>query len=366
MSIVRYGGPDQVLPWTRQEILRLGDADAGPHAFVRVASPGTGADAYRRLYILDVGAMHVQVFDGSGEYLRTLGREGNGPGEMTTPSGVFVNEDEVRVVDFGRRMLIRYDTQGVALPEVGLPPEIAHGSRVVPLSDGGIMSHRDSADGPQEPGASLLRTLVVYMPEADGSWRPPEEVAQIEWKQPVFTPVGAADCPMKMQTPAVFSRVPVWSASGNRIFYNGWEEYRLDLRELDGRSISIRRDLPVRAATGEWAAREIGSSSFEVGGIDCTQTGEERAEQAGWADEVPWIVDVAQDALGRIWVQRRTPDEAVSTRIDLFGEDGEYIGTLPSGFPFPDSWRTEDEIVTIEQDELGVPYVVVHRVEENG
>jgi hypothetical protein len=50
-------------------------------------------------------------------------------------------------------------------------------------------------------------------------------------------------------------------------------------------------------------------------------------------------------------------------RIDVFSADGEYLGTLPAGFPLPDAWRGPDEFLRVELDAYDLPYVVVYRIE---
>lgn len=67
------------------------------------------------------------------------------------------------------------------------------------------------------------------------------------------------------------------------------------------------------------------------------------------------------DPEGRLWVQRghvrgeRAP-------IDLFAADGEYLGTLQDGAPYPAAFMPGGSVVAVETDELDVPRVVVYRV----
>jgi hypothetical protein len=44
------------------------------------------------LYVLDQRASHVKVFDAAGKYLRTIGRKGQGPGELEYPMTLSLNE----------------------------------------------------------------------------------------------------------------------------------------------------------------------------------------------------------------------------------------------------------------------------------
>lgn len=59
-------------------------------------------DRQGNIYVLDEGNNRIQVFDKKGQYLRTIGRKGQGPGEFRSPQNVFVNDKngEVYVPDF--------------------------------------------------------------------------------------------------------------------------------------------------------------------------------------------------------------------------------------------------------------------------
>ncbi len=70
------------------------------------------------MYVADAGYSHVQVFGADGEHLRTLGREGQGPGELQVPTGVVIVGDRVVVCDWGNRRHSVWDLEGVFLGEI--------------------------------------------------------------------------------------------------------------------------------------------------------------------------------------------------------------------------------------------------------
>ncbi|MEZ4649830.1 MAG: 6-bladed beta-propeller [Candidatus Eisenbacteria bacterium] len=53
-------------------------------------------------YFLDMQLTEIQVFSPNGEYLRSIGREGEGPGEFQRPNGMFMLPDGVLAVIQGR------------------------------------------------------------------------------------------------------------------------------------------------------------------------------------------------------------------------------------------------------------------------
>ncbi len=75
------------------------------YAFYRPSAIGVDDDG--NIYVADSSNARVQVFDADGEYLRTLGRAGQGPGEFSSlsggwvggPAGIAITGDRVIVYD---------------------------------------------------------------------------------------------------------------------------------------------------------------------------------------------------------------------------------------------------------------------------
>ena len=67
--------------WTVNEELRIGSIDGEPeYQFGEIGWLAPGSDG--SIYVLDIQGQHVKVFAASGEYVRTIGGPGSGPGEM--------------------------------------------------------------------------------------------------------------------------------------------------------------------------------------------------------------------------------------------------------------------------------------------
>ena len=56
-----------------------------------------------RIYILDYKEAHVKVFDKDGKYLMTIGRPGQGPGELNRPRIISLNQNELMALELGGR-----------------------------------------------------------------------------------------------------------------------------------------------------------------------------------------------------------------------------------------------------------------------
>lgn len=94
-----------------KEELRLGGAEAkGDNSFNRIMS--IAVDGGGNIYVLDYKESHVKVFDKSGRYLRTIGRKGQGPGELesTHALDLFYPSDSLFVLE-GARISV-FDSTG--------------------------------------------------------------------------------------------------------------------------------------------------------------------------------------------------------------------------------------------------------------
>jgi hypothetical protein len=66
-------------------------------------------DPEGRFYVLNVGDKRILVFDTAGTHLRTLGREGRGPGELVAPRTLApVGSDGLYVLDLMQRRISRF------------------------------------------------------------------------------------------------------------------------------------------------------------------------------------------------------------------------------------------------------------------
>lgn len=96
-------------------------------------------DAQGRIYVLDQGNYRVQVFDADGRFMRTLGREGQGPGEFQYPLSLAVGDDRLLVVDGGNARVGIWDLDGTHIGDVGIERAGLLGTRADLFPDASIL-----------------------------------------------------------------------------------------------------------------------------------------------------------------------------------------------------------------------------------
>lgn len=97
---------------TKQDLL-IGGPDAGPvYEFYRPR--GVAVDTVGDIYVLDGGNDRVQVFDADGRFIRSIGGEGQGPGEFTRAWGLALAgpQDRLTVHDQGSRRMSTWTRDG--------------------------------------------------------------------------------------------------------------------------------------------------------------------------------------------------------------------------------------------------------------
>ena len=108
-----------------KEDLSLGGPEAeGEYAFGRILT--FAVDEEGAIYVLDQKDSHIKVFDAFGRYVRTIGRKGQGPGELLMPMTLSLNRTtgELAVHQLSRRMSY-FKTDGTFLRQQSLKDTMA-------------------------------------------------------------------------------------------------------------------------------------------------------------------------------------------------------------------------------------------------
>lgn len=97
---------------TLREELSLG-GDSGREEIMFSQVRDIEVDDQNRIYVLDSKACQIKIFDESGEYLRTIGKQGQGPEEFSRPLSMsMIGKDVIAVEDMGNRLIKLLDLDG--------------------------------------------------------------------------------------------------------------------------------------------------------------------------------------------------------------------------------------------------------------
>jgi len=95
-----------------EEELSIGERE-GKEEYIFSEIRHIAVDEQERIYIVDPKESHIKVFDRNGNYIRTIGKKGQGPGEIGRPRSVSItSQNEIVVPDSGNRRLAFFTLEG--------------------------------------------------------------------------------------------------------------------------------------------------------------------------------------------------------------------------------------------------------------
>lgn len=340
--------------WTLEEELRIGSMDeAGPALFGDVAAVET--DPLGRVWVLERQAKELRVFDGRGAHVRTIGRQGGGPGEFEDPIGLaWAGDGHLWVADPANARFSVFDTAGRYVA--------SHPRRVAGYS----MPWRGGFDGEGRlyevavvgSGGgfrpAVLRFDAALQP-ADTLLLPRVEPQQFELRSPGggMMAVGVPFSPDV--SVAVDPRGFVWTGITDR--------WRLHQQSLAGDTVRVvertAERVPVTSADRQKALEGLEGFIGQGGRID----------QGRIPGHKPAFSDVMVAPDGHLWVRPSLPAGEQGTAFDVFDPQGRYLGrvALPGGMSrFPPAVVRGDALLGVARDSLGVAYVVRARIRRGG
>lgn len=356
--------------WTLEEELRIGSVGGDPeYQFGQVGLITVSSDG--AIYVVDVQGQHVRVFTADGEYVRTIGGPGGGPGEMGrgVAFALMGPGDTLLVPDMGNQRVNRYGPDGSSLGS--FPIELKKGIPIVwgATADGVIVEQVRPLVLPEQPASDSMDAIIRLA--TDGS------VVDTLLK---FSSGGTLDFGGRSPEVNLFSPEPAWDVTDDlRVLYGVNDRYRISVYAPGGNVERVITKPFQRAPVTE------GDKDAFMGFIERTWRGAGVApdmiarlrQMIKFGEFFPAFSAIQAGPRGTIWVQhlqsvadlteeqRRSfnPMEDVgSPEWDVFDSWGRYLGvvTMPPRFA-PRLFR-EDKIYGVWRDELDVQYVVRLRI----
>ncbi len=343
--------------------LKLGSVEGDDPNFIFGDLRGIQAASDGTIYVADNQALEVRVFSSAGDYLRTIVRRGEGPGEILRTNGIILSGDTLLWVNETRQWtVIGVDPEGNELRRFTTPVWIRH------FFWDGVFDQRGR-----------------YWKEAI------HEDAEMEarWEQTTGLFNG--------ESRSYYKSYDLTTGGVDSVFMSR-DVYRVYIVKREGRTFRFPiRFLPFNMAVvdptgGFWHAStdsyrlirtgkggdtvvviEAGLHVQPVTDADRSAYVQERVEHypeevrrgieaavALWPEVKPILESFFVDDQATLWVKRVVPPDA-SPFYDLFSEDGDYLGSVRLGFtPAPGTviWVQHGNIYTWVVDELDVQYVV--------
>lgn len=337
--------------WKVEEVVRIGTVEgSGPEAFGRVGA--TPVDARGRVWIADVQASELRVFDEQGRFVRTVGRRGEGPGEFgrigpifNGPAGPLWVED----LSLGRWEV--FDTSGARVGGHPVSSRLAGAFRRW-TRDGRFLVLDTHPGQPERGIIRVFRMEDGELVEQSTRYDLPEPPAP-----PVLTFVSRGGRG-EISVPVPFAPTP-WAtldAEGSWWLAEGDGTYQFRRQSLAGDTlVSVQRSFqPVAISDSVRRAALEGLRERFEGSVPATALDLDVVPRTYPAFERGFVADD-----GTVWIRRVTGP--AHTGLDVFTGDGVYLGLAET----PEELGamrigviTDSLIIAVATDELGVDHVV--------
>lgn len=341
--------------WGAERVLRLGSVEGGPEEFGRIRS--LLADADGNVYVADNLAHQIRVFSREGRHLRTIGRQGSGPGEFGDLYGLAWLDGNVAAMDPGNARIAVFSPRGEWIeavqhfPITG-PPSLI---RLFPL--GGAAFYGPVIDFESQSLPFVRFTAAgpgdtIQAPQRQAAGRPTGVVCH--------RPDGGLTSITLPQAPGVVYAFP---PPGGAMAVSWTETYRiawLDARGDTTRVVSRERPpVPYSEELWEQGMRPYRELRETFPGARCEPSAPERPRHRAALRHISFDED------GRMWVEAADEEGFV---WEVFDDEGRLLGAVrtPRRSPGIPPYIRGGHLYQVEIDELDVQYVAVYRVDSAG
>jgi len=354
--------------WTATENLRIGTvAGEAELQFGLISGMDIGPDG--TVYVMDMQAAEIRAFDSQGNYLRTFGSPGAGPGELSPQAvGLLVDPaGEVLAVDLGNQRVNRYDMEGGSIGSFRIDMTAGVPARWEMSEDGRLMAQLKGLDIPGMATLAEGDPIVVY--DTTGAV---VDTLTLLPKGQMLEEVSEERLSMR-----IFAAEPLWDLDSEGLVYTAMnDQYTILVSTPEGALTRIiRREVerkPVEEADRNAILQAMREQMGQLGAPP--QAIEQIMQGIGFADYYPAFGQMFIGPGGDIWVQRirsaRDMAEGAEEEVEfdaqaigspeweIFDHEGRYLGVVTLPDRFTPMTADGNDLYGVWLDEFDVQYVM--------
>jgi hypothetical protein len=298
-----------------EEDLAIGSIDDENTTFYQIG--GIAVDSQDNMFVMDSGNQRIQKYDKEGNYLQTIGRKGQGPGEFTRPFEILLDEqDRIYVMEI-RKMHV-FDPKGNSMKDINLQNFMMG---FTPGADGNILAHGFvRAEQGQNYGVVIIDQegkITKTLAEFEGTRLVARGDTLFSLSHEYTPHLGFSPV---QQTGAVYGYNP---------------EYTLFLTDRSGDTILIiKKDEPDQPITRKEKDKIIDEALERTAQDGARWPRDVVEEGANFPDHRPFFDGITSDNKGRIFVRKNKSvlDESTEVEFDIFSNDGYFLYTTKLSF----------------------------------
>lgn len=351
VTIVTNAGAPTVLQWTLDTIRVFGGEESGPATFHLARPSLVDVDAQGRIYVLEPFEYRVTVFDSSGVALGSMGRQGEGPGELEWAMSVSVLDDGRAYVHDGAGQIVELRMGDQTGTESAFNYAVILTSlRHLEATSRGLLiwaRRRINPTGPNVGHDDWVERLLSVTGR--------DTVELISGKSSYSTTAYYPRCSFTFSIRQPLAPRNRWSQWGDRVALSAWGGFRIDILE-DHRLVRSARWAGVgeRELTHSEAKALLAARGY-LG--PCDDDLDETIEKHGFHPRPQLVGELAVAPDGYVWAQLLTRDNAF--RVLLLDREGSIVGVLPDGFPMPMTFLPDGRPLIAVVDSLDIERIGV-------
>ena len=354
VAIVTNLGQPALLEWTLDTTRVFGGDESGPATFFLARPALVDVDTRGRIYVLEPNEYHVTVFDSTGLALGSMGRQGEGPGELEWPMSVSVAGEGRAYVHDGEGQLLQLQLGDQA----GIESAFHYGViyihlRHVEATPRGLLIWARKRFGGVEDIVDIDNRLDRLL-----SVTGQDTVELITGKPAYTTTAYYPRCSFTFSIPQPLAPRILWSQWGNRVAVSAWGGFRIDVMDNHRLVRSVRW-----AGVGEQElTRSEAEALLEARGYlgACDDDVGESIEKHGFHPRPQVVSSLVVAPDGYVWAQVATASG--EDRILVLGPEGRITGVLPEGFPMPLTFLPDGRPLIQVKDPLDVERIGIGSV----
>ena len=285
-------------------------------------------DDQETIYAMDQGEKHVKVYDKKGDFLRFIGRKGEGPGELQNPDDIFIVNTNNLVIEDYIRNISYFSTTGKFIRSLSTTKIFPIG---VSLNSRGYILTITNINEPNKWGKeiSLYDDNLTYLKTIISIPQPKPNPQILKPFQP---------------------NINMSSYRDDHFIVSFKEEYELQIFNLKGELVKIiRQDYEPIKVTAEDVKLSVGKVS--------------KGRKLVVPTYFPAIHSLTTDDEGRIFAHTFEKDGNGKHFIGVFDQKGRYIAKITLK-DHPKVWK-KGKLYTIEEDEDGFHVIKRYKVTWN-
>ncbi len=294
-----------------EEDLSIGREDDDNYVFYQVRN--IDVDDQGNIYVLEGGNCRLQKFDMTGQYLQTIGKKGQGPGEFESPSRLFLDkENNIFISERRKRKIHMFNSKGEFVKSILLSNTTTSFSIAPDENIFGVATIRTDEESNRcivkmDPKGKIIKNIAQF-----AAIRP----VQRKGKESTIMTFSIGH----QYNPALyFSR-----SVNNKHLYAYSSEYSLFQVNLEGDlELIIKKEEPPYPIS----QKEKNKIYERFSDLEEKWPKGVVKEAVQWPSHRPYFNRIVTDDRGRIYVRRVKSiiDESEEVEFDIFSKEGYYL-----------------------------------------